>query len=126
MPESRAEKERSRRRRETPEYRAYQREYQRNYQRKRRREKLAEVQAYARLRNYGLTPEQFSITDEALQKIITDYTAEAGVRGLTKALSKAARAATAQIVSGEKESVQINMEDIIFQGLRTYQKREEM
>ena len=64
------------------------------------------------LDDHGLTPEQFSITDEALQKIITDYTAEAGVRGLTKALSKAARAATAQIVSGEKESVQINMEDI--------------
>ena len=65
MPESPAEKERSRRRRETPEYKAYQRDYQRNYQRKRRRKNLAEVQAYARLRNYGLTPEQFEVMMEA-------------------------------------------------------------
>ena len=47
---------------------------------------------------HGLSEEQFQIGDEALKKIITDYTMEAGVRGLKKQLSAIARALSEKIV----------------------------
>lgn len=78
MPESPSEKERSRRRRQTPEYQAYQREYyhkakrtftpeqiaaRRQYQREWRRKNRMRVKetsaANERMRLYGLTQEQF-------------------------------------------------------------------
>ncbi len=51
------------------------------------------------LKEHGLTPEQLVMEDEVLQKIISDYTLEAGVRGLKKQLSGLARIATEKIVS---------------------------
>lgn len=53
------------------------------------------------LQEHGLTPEQFTIDDEVLRKIISDYTLEAGVRGLKKQLAALARAAAQKIVSEE-------------------------
>lgn len=61
----------------------------------------------------GLTEDQLTITDEALKKIITDYTAEAGVRGLTKKIAKIARVAGAKIVKGEIEKAVVTEDNVV-------------
>ena len=53
------------------------------------------------LEENGLTAEDVVIGDETLKKIISDYTMEAGVRGLKKQLSVIARTAAEKIVTGD-------------------------
>jgi ATP-dependent Lon protease len=55
------------------------------------------------LEEHGLTAEQMEISDDVLQKIISDYTIEAGVRGLKKQLAALARVTSEKIVSGKVE-----------------------
>ncbi len=55
------------------------------------------------LAEHGLTAEQFVIEDDVLQKIISDYTLEAGVRGLKKQLAALARVTSEKIVSNQIE-----------------------
>lgn len=53
------------------------------------------------LEENGLKAEDIFIGDETLEKIISDYTMEAGVRGLKKQLNVIARTAAEKIVTGE-------------------------
>ena len=53
------------------------------------------------LEENGLKAEDVVIGDETLKKIISDYTMEAGVRGLKKQLSVIARTAAEKIVTGD-------------------------
>lgn len=55
------------------------------------------------LEEHGLNKEQLVIEDEALQKIISEYTQEAGVRGLKKQLATLARITSEKIVSNKVE-----------------------
>ena len=55
------------------------------------------------LEEHGLNNEQLVIEDEALQKIISEYTLEAGVRGLKKQLATLARVTSEKIVSNKVE-----------------------
>jgi len=55
------------------------------------------------LEEHGLTKEQLVIEDEALQNIVSEYTQEAGVRGLKKQLAKLARITSEKIVSHKGE-----------------------
>jgi len=55
------------------------------------------------LEEHGLNKEQLIIEDEALEKIISEYTLEAGVRGLKKQLTKIALVASEKIVSNNVE-----------------------
>jgi ATP-dependent Lon protease len=52
---------------------------------------------------HGLSEEQLVIEDDVLQKIISDYTLEAGVRGLKKQLAAIARVTSEKIVSNKVE-----------------------
>lgn len=52
---------------------------------------------------HGLTEKQLVIDDEALEKIINEYTLEAGVRGLKKQIATVARIASEKIVSNKVE-----------------------
>lgn len=77
------------------------------------------------LEDHGLTADQLTIDSDAMRKIIDDYTAEAGVRGLTKQLSKIARVTTERIVSGKAESVHVtvdNLEDFLGRKKRFHEK----
>lgn len=65
------------------------------------------------LEEHGLTKEQLIIKDEVLQKIINDYTLEAGVRGLKKQLAAIARISTEKIVSNNVDLPYIITEDIL-------------
>lgn len=53
------------------------------------------------LEEHGLTKKQLVIEDEALQKLISEYTLEAGVRGLKKQLATIARITSEKIVSNK-------------------------
>ena len=53
------------------------------------------------LKEHGLSKDQLIISDEVLQYVIDNYTAEAGVRGLKKQLAAIARVAAARIVAGD-------------------------
>jgi len=52
------------------------------------------------LEEHGLTEADLQISDETLKKIISDYTMEAGVRGLKKQLAAIARSVVEKIVLG--------------------------
>ena len=51
------------------------------------------------LRANGLTPSEVAISDDALRAIVTDYTREAGVRSLERALGKLLRKAATELAS---------------------------
>ncbi|HWQ79983.1 MAG TPA: endopeptidase La [Anaerovoracaceae bacterium] len=55
------------------------------------------------LEEHGLTADQLIVDDDVLQKIISDYTSEAGVRGLKKQLAGLARVTSEKIVSNKVE-----------------------
>jgi ATP-dependent Lon protease len=55
------------------------------------------------LEEHGLSEEQLVVEDDVLQKIINDYTLEAGVRGLKKQLAAIARVTSEKIVSNKVE-----------------------
>jgi len=55
------------------------------------------------LEEHGLTAEQLVVEDEVLEKIISEYTLEAGVRGLKKQLAGLARVTSEKIVSKKVE-----------------------
>ncbi len=79
-------------------------------------------------KEHGLTEDMLTFEDDAVKKIITDYTAEAGVRGLTKQISKVARAAGAKIVSGDVDKVVVtedNLADFLGNKTRMHDKTQD-
>jgi ATP-dependent Lon protease len=52
------------------------------------------------LEEHGLTPDQVTIEDDALRRMIAQYTREAGVRGLERQVGAAARKIAARVASG--------------------------
>lgn len=71
-------------------------------------EKLKIAQGYLipdQMKEHGLSREQLQINEEALLKIIREYTREAGVRNLNRLIGTVCRKAVKMIVSGEKKKV---------------------
>jgi ATP-dependent Lon protease len=64
------------------------------------------------LEDNGLKPDQFDITDAALEAIIADYTREAGVRNLERTVGSVARNAAVRIAEGRAEHVTIDVGDL--------------
>ena len=62
------------------------------------REHLVEKQ----VQNHGLTPEQFTFTDEALRAVIRGYTREAGVRNLEREIGALCRKAARRRAEGDE------------------------
>ena len=60
----------------------------------------------------GLTSEQAGITEEAIRKIISDYTREAGVRNLEREIGAALRSAAMQIAEGKAQTVVVEPKDL--------------
>jgi ATP-dependent Lon protease len=56
----------------------------------------------------GVSPEQLTITDEALSEVITSYTRESGVRQLEREIGRLARKVARKIAVKEVESISIN------------------
>lgn len=60
----------------------------------------------------GMGEESLEISDEALKAVISDYTMEAGVRGLKNRLDTLCRGAAVKIVSGIRQKVEIEEKDL--------------
>lgn len=77
-------------------------------------EKLAIAKGYLwpkQLKNHGLEPDQVRISDNAILKIISEYTREAGVRNLERMLGTICRKVAAEVVrgsAGETTRVTVN------------------
>ncbi|HOB31595.1 MAG TPA: magnesium chelatase domain-containing protein, partial [Verrucomicrobiota bacterium] len=64
------------------------------------------------LQENGLKPEQCEFNQEALQRVITDYTHEAGVRELERQIGAICRAVAAKVARGECQHVGITPEQV--------------
>jgi ATP-dependent Lon protease len=79
------------------------------------REKLEIARRYLvprQTRDNGLSPEQFTLTDDALKLIIARYTREAGVRQLERNIGRVARKVALRIAQGETDKIAIDAPDI--------------
>ncbi len=63
-------------------------------------------------RENGLRSEEIAFTDDALLKIIRDYTREAGVRHLEREIGKAARKVVTRIAEGTVESTLVGEDEV--------------
>ncbi|MFQ6033392.1 MAG: endopeptidase La, partial [Candidatus Bipolaricaulia bacterium] len=64
------------------------------------------------IKEHGLGEGQIAFSDEALKRIIRDYTREAGVRNLEREIANACRKVAAKIAAGESEGMELSSEDI--------------
>ncbi|MGH8219370.1 MAG: endopeptidase La [Steroidobacteraceae bacterium] len=64
------------------------------------------------LRANGLTAEQAEVPDDALRRIIDDYTRESGVRGLERQIGAVLRSIAVGIASGRDTSASVSAEDV--------------
>jgi ATP-dependent Lon protease len=60
----------------------------------------------------GLKAEQIEVSEEALRRVIVDYTREAGVRSLERQIGALLRNAAVTIASGGAQSVSIGVDDV--------------
>jgi len=60
----------------------------------------------------GLSADQMQISDEALRKVIVDYTREAGVRSLERQIGALMRNAAVSIASGQSTAIAIDAPDV--------------
>ena len=56
----------------------------------------------------GIQPKELRVTDKAVAKIISEYTAEAGVRGLKKQIDTLCRYAAVQLVRGKQKTITVS------------------
>jgi ATP-dependent Lon protease len=64
------------------------------------------------LGNHGLKPEGLTFRDEAIKKIIADYTREAGLRNLGREIATICRKIAKMIASGNKKKVEITPQSV--------------
>lgn len=64
------------------------------------------------LRDHGLQEDQLVIEEQALMRIVREYTREAGVRNLEQQISAVCRKAAKKVVSGQDVKVNISYEDV--------------
>ncbi|MDO6592069.1 endopeptidase La [Loktanella sp. D2R18] len=64
------------------------------------------------MKNHGLKPAEFSVSDAALLAMVRVYTREAGVRNLERELAKVARKAVTKIVKKEATEINVTAENL--------------
>jgi ATP-dependent Lon protease len=64
------------------------------------------------LEGHGLTAEQFQITPEAMRRLISIYTREAGLRNLEREIASLCRAVAREIVEGIRTRVEVGASDL--------------
>lgn len=60
------------------------------------------------MKNAGIKAQNLKVTDGAIKRLISGYTAEAGVRGLKKQLDVLCRSAAVKLVKGEQKSISVS------------------
>ena len=64
------------------------------------------------IKEHGLKETQLKISKDAIKKMITNYTREAGVRNLERLISKAVRKSVMDIVENNKKSINITLRNL--------------
>ena len=64
------------------------------------------------IERHGLTPEQIQFTDEAIRRVIREYTRESGVRQLERALASIIRGVAKKIAMGEVTEARIDQKEV--------------
>ncbi len=64
------------------------------------------------LKEHGLTTENIEFTNEALLKIISGYTREAGVRNLEREIAHVCRKVAKDVAAGKAEKIRVETDDI--------------
>ena len=70
-----------------------------------REDKMAIARAFLvprQLSDHGLTPEHLEITDEAIERLVSEYTHEAGVRQLAQQVAALCRDVAVRVANGER------------------------
>ena len=62
----------------------------------------------AAMKNAGIKAQNLKVTDGAIKRLISGYTAEAGVRGLKKQLDVLCRSVAVKLVKGEQKSISVS------------------
>ena len=62
----------------------------------------------AAMKNAGIKAQNLKVTGGAIKRLISGYTAEAGVRGLKKQLDVLCRSAAVKLVKGEQKSISVS------------------
>jgi len=78
-------------------------------------EKVHIAQGYLiprQLRENGLRPEELSFSDDALRRIIRDYTRESGVRNLEREIGRVCRKVVTRIAEGDTTPVQVTADNV--------------
>ncbi len=60
------------------------------------------------MKNTGIKAQNLKVSDNALRRIIEEYTAESGVRGLKKQMDVLCRNAAVKLVKGEQKSISVS------------------
>lgn len=77
------------------------------------------------LKKNGLKKSQLTVSTGAMEKIISHYTREAGVRGLERSIEKLCRKAAKQLLEGEKTPIRINGRNLSdYLGVEKYRQSE--
>ncbi|AGB41924.1 ATP-dependent protease La [Halobacteroides halobius DSM 5150] len=64
------------------------------------------------LKNHGLNDEQLVVSDNALQKVIRNYTREAGVRNLERKIASVCRKAAKKVVEGKERTTRVDLRNL--------------
>ena len=60
------------------------------------------------MKSMGIKSKNLKVSDDAIRRIIEEYTAESGVRGLKKQMDVLCRAAAVKLVKGEQKSITVS------------------
>ncbi len=64
------------------------------------------------IKEHGLTAKLFSIEDEAVRKVIAEYTREAGLRNLEREIASLCRKVARKVASGKKEKTSVTAKNL--------------
>ncbi|MEZ0393109.1 MAG: endopeptidase La [Pseudobdellovibrionaceae bacterium] len=64
------------------------------------------------LKEHGLTPEQIQISDDALMRLISNYTREAGVRELQRRIAATLRGSSENVLNAKQLPVKVQTQDL--------------
>ena len=64
------------------------------------------------MKSMGIKAQNLKVSDDAIRRIIEEYTAEAGVRGLKKQMDVLCRYAAVKLVKGEQKSITVSQKRI--------------
>ena len=77
------------------------------------------------LKEHGLNNKQVSLADNTIQKVISEYTRESGVRSLERCIANLCRKAARKIVQEDKKAIKITGQNLHnFLGSAKYHKRQ--